>query len=84
MIRPRLLGSSLHLGAESIETASVASSAEGGARLLLRLPGPRSGRLLLGLPDREPVPLRVGFRDELEVELRSAGVGVEESEEMDD
>ncbi len=79
----RVLGSDLHLGAGSLEAARV-TTGDGAAALELRAPGPRHGKLWLGIPGREPLVLQVGFRDALDLLVSSSGVGVEESDEMPD
>ncbi len=76
----RVLGTTLHLGAGSLETAAVRAGRDGSASVSLRLPGARSGRVLVATPGREPLAVSVGFHDSLELRVASAGVGVEESD----
>jgi alpha-galactosidase len=73
--RARLVGSSLHFAAGSLEAESVALEAPGVARVRLRLAGRREGEIALALP-RTPDLLRahVAFDDALELRLHASGV----------
>lgn len=70
----RLIGSTLHLGNAGFRLTTQ----QGSLRLELRLPGSRQGRLILD-PGRGPLlPLRVGFRNTVSLEVQSRREGVEE------
>jgi phosphoribosylanthranilate isomerase len=73
--RARLVGSSLHFSAGSLEAESVALEGPGVARVRLRLPGRREGEIALALP-RAPdlVRAHVTFDDALELRLHALGV----------
>jgi alpha-galactosidase len=73
--RARLVGSTLHFAAGSLEAESVALETAGVARVRLRLAGRREGEIALALP-RTPdlVRAHVTFDDALELRLHASGV----------
>jgi alpha-galactosidase len=66
---PALVGSTLHLAGGAIEAARLRRTDDGGALVKLRLPGRREGRILVADREGSVVPVRVGFEDELELEV---------------
>ncbi len=73
--RARLIGSSLHFAAGSLETESVALESPGVARVRLRLAGRRDGEIALALPRvADLVRAHVAFDDALELRLHATGV----------
>ena len=82
--RPRVVGSTLHLSAGTLETRSIEARSDGSADVRLALPGPRSGRLWVAPPGREAACLGVGFRDTLDLRVGSEGVALEDSAEIPD
>ncbi len=66
---PGLVGSTLHLAGGALEAARLRRGTDGGALVKLRLPGARRGRILVARADGVVVPVRVGFEDELELEV---------------
>jgi alpha-galactosidase len=75
--RPRLVGSSLHLGGGLVEAVSVEKDDEGRVRIRLALPGERRGRVLVDDGSGRPLPVHVRFESALE--LSAAGVQIQDS-----
>ncbi len=69
--RPAVVGSSLHLSGGALEVARLRANADGSADLRLRLPGARSGRVIVAPAKGPDLSVGVGFDGELELSLGS-------------
>jgi alpha-galactosidase len=67
--RPALVGSSLHLAGGALEVARLRAEGDGSTRLRLRLPGPRTGRVIVAPAQGAELSIGVAFDDDLELAL---------------
>jgi hypothetical protein len=70
--RPRVVGSTLHLSGGAVEAEGIRADGPGGARLRLRVPSPRRGRVLVDPGCGRAVATHVEFSGDLELSV--AGV----------
>jgi alpha-galactosidase len=72
--KPRVIGSTLHLGAGAIEVGRLRSEPDGTLALQLRQPGRRSGSIALVTGRGAAATVGVTFDHQLELRVRSSGL----------
>ena len=81
---PQVVGSTLHLSAGGVETASVGRDKDGTPHLRLELPGKREGKVILALDPGQLVKVRVAFEGNLELRATNSPPGLEEPSKIPD